>query len=185
MLRQSYLPLFLWAEVVSTICYMQNRSIIHRRCFVLNDKENLNKFSPKADEGIFIGYSQTSAAYKVYLNKSKIVVESVNVTFDEELSFEQNSSEPVLTGVLASGQISPELAVNVLGSNKASEELNDNQPITSEVSSESAIPIQDEIQVQTPTPSVEVVHVNEELEVSKSVGSTATTTHQTENVQLT
>ncbi|KAI3746570.1 hypothetical protein L6452_09004 [Arctium lappa] len=77
-------------------------------CFVLNDKEKLNKFSLKSDEGIFIGYSQTSAAYRVYLKKSKIVVESVNVTFDEELASAQDSSEPVITGVLASGQISPE-----------------------------------------------------------------------------
>ncbi|KAI3715154.1 hypothetical protein L6452_22124 [Arctium lappa] len=216
MLSQSDLPLFLWAEDVSTACYTQTRSIIHRRfgktpyaqinnripsikhfhifrckCFVLNDKENLNKLCPKAEEGIFISYSQTSAAYRVYLKKLKIEVESVNVTFDEELAFEQNSSEPVLTGVLASGQNSPEPAVNVLDYDKAStstshlshldllfehfydeflgtkvtkpvviyraEELNDNQPITSEVSIESTIPIQEEIQVQMPTPSVEVV----------------------------
>ncbi|KAI3672667.1 hypothetical protein L6452_38764 [Arctium lappa] len=83
-------------------------------------KESLNKFSPKADEGIFIGYSQTSAAYKVYLKKSKTVIESVNVTFDEELASEQSSSEPVLTGVLASGQISPEPVVTVIDSDKPS-----------------------------------------------------------------
>ncbi|KAI3697709.1 hypothetical protein L6452_30806 [Arctium lappa] len=128
MLSQSDLPLFLWAEAVSTACYTHNQSIIHHRfsktpyalinnrtprikhfhvfgcrCFVLNDRENLNKFGPKADEGIFIGYSQTSVAYRVYLKKSKTVIESVNVTFDEEVASEQSSSEPVLTGVLASG----------------------------------------------------------------------------------
>ncbi|KAI3718149.1 hypothetical protein L6452_19002 [Arctium lappa] len=130
MLSQSDLPLFLWAEAVSTACHTQNRSIIHRRfqktpyelinnrtptikyfhifgckCFVLNDRESLNKFSAKADEGIFIGYSSTSAAYRVYLKKSKTVVESVNVTFDEEMASDHFSSEPVITGVLASGQI--------------------------------------------------------------------------------
>lgn len=82
MLAHSDLPLFLWAEAVATACYTQNRSIIHCRfgktpyeimnnrkpnikyfhvfgcrCYVLNDKENLNKFSPKADVGIFIGYA--------------------------------------------------------------------------------------------------------------------------------
>ncbi|KAI3697849.1 hypothetical protein L6452_30947 [Arctium lappa] len=132
MLSQSDLPLFLWAEAVSTACHTQNRSIIHRRfqktpyelinnrtptikyfhifgckCFVLNDRESLNKFSAKEDEGIFIGYSSTSATYRVYLKKSKTVVESVNVTFDEDMASEQLSSEPVITGVLASGQISP------------------------------------------------------------------------------
>ncbi|KAI3747047.1 hypothetical protein L6452_09490 [Arctium lappa] len=133
MLSQSDLPLFLWAEAVSTACHTQNRSIIHRRfqktpyelinnrtptikyfhvfgckCFVFNDRESLNKFSAKADEGIFIGYSSTSAAYRVYIKKSKTVVESVNVTFDEEMASDQINSEPVITGVLASGQISPE-----------------------------------------------------------------------------
>ncbi|KAI3770821.1 hypothetical protein L6452_01966 [Arctium lappa] len=143
MLSQSDLPLFLWAEVVSNASYTQNRSIIHRRfgktpyalinnrtpsikhfhvfgcrSFVLNDGENLNKFRPKANEGIFIGYSQTSVAYRVYLKKSKTVIESVNVTFDEELASEQSSSEPILTGDLASGQISPEPVSNETNSEK-------------------------------------------------------------------
>ncbi|KAI3770134.1 hypothetical protein L6452_01256 [Arctium lappa] len=133
MLSQSDLPLFLWAEAVSTACHTQNRSMIHRRfqktpyelinnrtptikyfhifgckCFVLNDRESLNKFSAKADECIFIGYSSISAAYRVYIKKSKTVVESVNVTFDEEMASDQISSELVITGVLASGQISSE-----------------------------------------------------------------------------
>ncbi|KAI3718124.1 hypothetical protein L6452_18976 [Arctium lappa] len=145
MLCQSDLPLFIWAEAVSTACYTQNRCIIHRRfgktpyalinnripsvkhfhifgckSFMVNDKDNLNKFSPKADEGIFIGYSQTSAAYRVYLKNSKIVVESVNVTFDEEMAYEHLSSEPVITGVLAYGQISPTPVSCVTNYDKAS-----------------------------------------------------------------
>ncbi|KAI3746516.1 hypothetical protein L6452_08950 [Arctium lappa] len=145
MLSQSDLPLFLWAKAVSTACHTQNRSIIHRRfqktpyelinnrtptikyfhifgckCFVLNDRESLNKFSAKADEGIFIGYSSTSAAYRVYIKKSKTVVESVNVTFDEEMASDQINSEPVITGVLASGQISPEPVSTSIYSDNAS-----------------------------------------------------------------
>ncbi|KAI3669630.1 hypothetical protein L6452_40934 [Arctium lappa] len=117
MLSQSDLPLFLWAEAVSTACYTQNRSMIHRRfkktpyalinnrtptikyfhifgckCFVLNDRESLNKFSAKADKGIFIGYSSTSTIFRVYLKKSNSVVESVNVTFDEDMASEQHNS---------------------------------------------------------------------------------------------
>ncbi|KAI3770986.1 hypothetical protein L6452_02135 [Arctium lappa] len=102
------------------LCNRVSYGLPELKCFVLNDKENLNKFSPKDDEGIFIGYSQTSAAYRVYMNKSKIVVESVNVTFDEEMASDQISSEPIITGVLASGQISPEPAVKVSNSDKAS-----------------------------------------------------------------
>ncbi|KAI3734336.1 hypothetical protein L6452_13802 [Arctium lappa] len=95
MLSQSDLPLFLWAE-------------------------SLNKFSAKVDEGIFIGYSSTSAAYRVYFKKSKTVIESVNVTFDEDMASEQVSSKPLITGVLASGQISPEPVSSVNKSDVAS-----------------------------------------------------------------
>ncbi|KAI3681607.1 hypothetical protein L6452_36407 [Arctium lappa] len=132
MLSQSKLPLFLWAEAVATACYTQNRTIINKRfnktpyeiinkripninyfhafgctCFVLNDRDDLGKFSPKADEGVFIRYSQHAKAYRVYIKRTKTVVESVNVTFDEaaDMASEHLSSEPALTGVLASGQV--------------------------------------------------------------------------------
>ncbi|KAI3758643.1 hypothetical protein L6452_06211 [Arctium lappa] len=73
----------------------------------ISEHSNLNKFSAKADDGIFVGYSSTSTVYRVYLKKSKSVIESVNVTFDEEMTSEHVSSEPVITGVLASGPTSP------------------------------------------------------------------------------
>ncbi|KAI3669362.1 hypothetical protein L6452_40596 [Arctium lappa] len=154
MLSQSDLPLFLWAEAVSTACYTHNRSIIHRRCFVLNDRENLNKFGQKAEEGIFIGYSQTSAAYRIYMKSSKTVIKSVNVTFDEEVASEQSSSEPVLTGVLASGQFRSKLPKFVVVDR--SEDSMTNHPTTSDVSNELVPPVQKEAPVQTITPSVEV-----------------------------
>ncbi|KAI3729475.1 hypothetical protein L6452_18135 [Arctium lappa] len=78
----------------------EQNGVVERRnikCYVLNDKESLNKFSPKAEEGIFIGYSQTSASYRVYLMDSKIVVENVNVTFAEDMASDQFSLEPVIT----------------------------------------------------------------------------------------
>ncbi|KAI3746387.1 hypothetical protein L6452_08818 [Arctium lappa] len=196
MLSQSDLPLFLWAEVVSTAYHTQNRSMIHRlfqktpyalinkrtptikyfhifgcKCFVLNDKDSLNKFSAKADEGIFIGYSSTSTAHKVYLKKSNTVVESINVTFDEQMASEQLSSEPVITGVLASGSISPE---PVREQNKSygastSEDTSCNHPVTSEVITGRDPPVQSETQIQINTPTVEEVQDIAEPEVSVSV----------------
>ncbi|KAI5415607.1 hypothetical protein KIW84_040865 [Lathyrus oleraceus] len=54
------------------------------KCFVLNNgKENLGKFDSKADEGIFLGYSQSSKAYRVYNKRLHIVEESMHVSFDE------------------------------------------------------------------------------------------------------
>src|ERR1051325_9795024 len=52
--------------------------------FVLNNgKENLGKFDAKADEGIFLGYSQSSKEYIVYNKRLLTVEESVHVSFDE------------------------------------------------------------------------------------------------------
>ncbi|XP_010531594.1 PREDICTED: uncharacterized protein LOC104807865 [Tarenaya hassleriana] len=39
---------------------------------------------PRSDEGIFLGYAQNSAAYRVYNLRTKTVMESANVIFDEE-----------------------------------------------------------------------------------------------------
>ena len=53
-------------------------------CFILNNgKENLGRFDEKADFGIFIGYSLTSHAYRIYNKKLMTVEESVHVVFEE------------------------------------------------------------------------------------------------------
>ena len=51
--------------------------------FVLNTKDNLGKFDPKSDVGIFLGYSNSSKAYRVYNKRTLVVEESMHVTFDE------------------------------------------------------------------------------------------------------
>ncbi|GJU52033.1 retrovirus-related pol polyprotein from transposon TNT 1-94 [Tanacetum coccineum] len=79
MLIFSKAPIFLWAEVVATTCYTQNRSLIHTHycktpyelvhnkkpdltffrvvgalCYPTNDSEDLRKLQPTADIGIFL-----------------------------------------------------------------------------------------------------------------------------------
>ncbi|XP_059627686.1 uncharacterized protein LOC132270528 [Cornus florida] len=46
-------------------------------------KDNLGKFDAKSDEGIFLGYSSRSKAYRVYNKRTLVVVESIHVVFDE------------------------------------------------------------------------------------------------------
>ena len=58
-------------------------------CFILNDREQTNKFYTKSDEGIFLGYSLNSRAYRVYNKRAKTIMELVNVLVDYE---EANSS---------------------------------------------------------------------------------------------
>ena len=55
-------------------------------CCILNDWENLGKFNAKSDEGIFLGYSTTSQAYKVYNKRTKTVMECVNVEIDDAIT---------------------------------------------------------------------------------------------------
>ena len=56
------------------------------KCYILNDRENLGKFDAKSDEGIFLGYSTTSQAYRVFNKRTKIVMESINVKIDDALT---------------------------------------------------------------------------------------------------
>ncbi|GJU96775.1 putative ribonuclease H-like domain-containing protein [Tanacetum coccineum] len=132
MLIFSRAPLFLWAEAIATACYTQNRSIIHRRfnktpyelingrkpdisflhvfgalCYPKNDREDIGKLGAKGDIGFFIGYSADSCAYRVYNRRTKKIMETMNVSFDElsAMAFEQSSSKPGLQS-MTSGQFS-------------------------------------------------------------------------------
>ena len=48
-----------------------------------NGKDNLGKFDAKSDEGIFLGYSLQSKAYRIYNKRTMNIEESIHVTFDE------------------------------------------------------------------------------------------------------
>ena len=53
--------------------------------------KHLGKFSPKADEAKFIGYSLTSKAYSAFLINSKTSVKSINLSF--HYSFQETSEQ--------------------------------------------------------------------------------------------
>ncbi|GJR88273.1 retrovirus-related pol polyprotein from transposon TNT 1-94 [Tanacetum coccineum] len=116
-------PLFLWAEAVATACYTQNCSIIRLRqdktqyallhdklidlsffyvfgalCYPTNDSENLGKLQPKADIGIFIGYAPTKKVFQIYNRRTKRIIETIHVDFDEltAMASEHNSLELAL-----------------------------------------------------------------------------------------
>nr|GEY52680.1 retrovirus-related Pol polyprotein from transposon TNT 1-94 [Tanacetum cinerariifolium] len=135
MLIFSRAPLFLWAEAIATACFTQNRSIIHRRFnktpyelingrkpdisflhvfgalyYPKNDREDIRKLGAKGDIGFFIGYSADSCAYRVYNRRTKKIMETINVSFDElsSMAFEQRSSKPGLQS-MTFGQISSRL----------------------------------------------------------------------------
>ncbi|GJS19864.1 retrovirus-related pol polyprotein from transposon TNT 1-94 [Tanacetum coccineum] len=88
--------MFLWAEVVATSCYTQNRSLIHTRhnktpyelvhdkkpdltflrvfgalCYPTNDSEDLGKLQPTAYIGIFVGYAPSRKGYRIYNKRTR------------------------------------------------------------------------------------------------------------------
>nr|GEV40103.1 hypothetical protein [Tanacetum cinerariifolium] len=112
MLIFSHAPLFLWAEAIATACYTQNVPL-----FTDNDREDIGKLGAKGDIGFFIGYSANSVVYRVYNRRTRKIIETMNVTFDElsAMAFEQKSSRPGLQS-MTSGQISFELELTYASS---------------------------------------------------------------------
>ena len=60
--------------------------VFRSKCYILNDQENLGKFDAKSDEGIFLSYSTTSRAYRVFNKRTKTVMESINVVIDDSIT---------------------------------------------------------------------------------------------------
>ncbi|GJW28923.1 retrovirus-related pol polyprotein from transposon TNT 1-94 [Tanacetum coccineum] len=108
MLIFSKASLFLWAEAINTACYTQNRSLISLRynktpyelmhdkkldlsffhifgllCYPTNDNDDLGKLNAKADIGIFVGYTSAKKAFRIYNRRTRKIMETIHVTFDE------------------------------------------------------------------------------------------------------
>nr|GFB81580.1 retrovirus-related Pol polyprotein from transposon TNT 1-94 [Tanacetum cinerariifolium] len=108
MLSATKVPLFFWAEVIATSCFTQNRSLVIPRhektpyhiingrkpsvkffhifgslCYIVKDGENLDKMKEKGDACIFVGYSTQSRAYRVFNKRTRLIVETIHVNFDE------------------------------------------------------------------------------------------------------
>ncbi|GKA74808.1 putative ribonuclease H-like domain-containing protein [Tanacetum coccineum] len=131
--------LFLWVEAVATACYTQNRSLIQKRhnktpyellhdkkpdlsyldvfgalCYPTNDSEELGKLKPKADIGIFVGYAPAKKAFRIYNKRTRMIIETIHVDFDEltTMALEQFSSGP-RPKLLTLGTNSSGLASNI------------------------------------------------------------------------
>ncbi|GJT74135.1 retrovirus-related pol polyprotein from transposon TNT 1-94 [Tanacetum coccineum] len=138
MLSAAKVPLFFWAEAIATTCFTQNRSLVIPRhektpyhiingrkpsvkffhifgslCYIVRDGENLDKMKEKGDACIFVGYSTQSRAYRVFNKRTRIIVETIHVNFDElpQMASDHVSSDPVpqcSTTVLEQDSLSPD-----------------------------------------------------------------------------
>ncbi|CAJ2665853.1 unnamed protein product [Trifolium pratense] len=108
MLHAKNVPYKFWAEAMNTACYIHNRVTLRKgtattlyelwknrkptvkyfhvfgsKCYILADREPRRKLDPKSDEGIFLGYSTNSRAYRVFNSRTRTMMESINVVVDD------------------------------------------------------------------------------------------------------
>nr|GEV87547.1 hypothetical protein [Tanacetum cinerariifolium] len=113
--------LFLWVEAINTACYIQNRSLIRIRynktpyelmqdkkpnlsffhvfgalCNPTNYNDDLCKLDAKGDIGIFVGYAHAKKAFRIYNKRTRKIIETIHVTFDELIAI---ASEHFILGL--------------------------------------------------------------------------------------
>ena len=118
MINESNVSEYLWVEAVSTACYIINRvylrpltsktayeifngrkptvsyfHIFGCKCFVLKSGLNLGEFDERSEEAIFVGYSLNSKAFRVFKKSSKVIEESINVRFVENVDNYDSDNE--------------------------------------------------------------------------------------------
>ena len=114
------LPISLWAEATRTAVYIQNRcpyailkdktpeeiftgekpEVGHLRIFgcqvyIHVPKEKRTKMEPSGKKGVFVGYSETSKAYRIYIPGTRLIEVSRDVTFHEDSAFRRSRELPV------------------------------------------------------------------------------------------
>ncbi|XP_073137971.1 uncharacterized protein [Henckelia pumila] len=129
--------------------------IFGSKCFIHNNSKNhLTAFDAKSDEGIFLGYSSISKAYRVFNKRTLNVEESIHVIFDEDLTIDVATNTHQLSDLFQKIQLD-----------------NDNQD---ESEDEASPPTRT---LQSPKPEL-VDQVVEDLNIDQSVD-----THQTHTVE--
>ena len=68
------------------------------------DREKRQKFDAKGDAGIFLGYSRNSRALRVYNNRTKVIIESVNVKVLDQDQSESDEDEGTVRPTVANSQ---------------------------------------------------------------------------------
>ena len=113
------LPLSLWDEAACNAVYIQNRSphailgernpeevftskkpvVSHMRIFgtllyIHTPKEKRAKLEPSRKKGIFVGYSDNSKAYSIYVAGQRYIEVNRDMIFHEEAVFRQTKELP-------------------------------------------------------------------------------------------
>ena len=172
MLHNKKLPKSFWGEAVNTACHTLNQvyfrpdskktpyelwrgkkpvvkyfRIFGSDCYILRDRENLEKFDAKSDKGYFLGYSSTSRAYRVYNLRTKTVIESSNVVINDEVCLEAHSESttPVQDKPM---EVNDSLPVDYVGKHSDEELMVLNDAISMPSSPKPSTPVHETQQAQ-------------------------------------
>jgi len=114
------LSMYLWEETTMTTIYVHNRSphhilkdmtpeeafsgkkanVEHLRIFgcpvyIYISKDKRKKLEPSGKKGIFVGYSESSKAYRIYIPEQHEVEVNGDVTFNEKMAFKKSIEETI------------------------------------------------------------------------------------------
>ncbi|GJS66258.1 retrovirus-related pol polyprotein from transposon TNT 1-94 [Tanacetum coccineum] len=78
MLSASKLPLIIFGKPS-----IKHLHIFGCICYITRDGENLDKMKEKGDPCVMVGYSTQSKGYHVYNKRTRLIVESIHIKFDE------------------------------------------------------------------------------------------------------
>jgi hypothetical protein len=115
MIHDQSLSMFLWAKASMTTIYVQNRSphkilrnmtpeeaftgvkpevghfmIFGCPVYIHVPKEKWSKLEPSGRKGTFVGYSESSKSYRIYISGQRQIEVSRDVSFGEEVSFRKS-----------------------------------------------------------------------------------------------
>jgi hypothetical protein len=120
MMNDQNLSIFMWEEAAMTVFYVQNR-IPHRilknmtpkkafsgkkpsvehlgifgcHVYIHVPKDKRKKLKPSGKKGIFVGYSEPSKAYRIYVPGQQKFEISIDVTFDERIAFNKSIEDSI------------------------------------------------------------------------------------------
>jgi hypothetical protein len=114
------LSMYLWGEAAMTAIYVHNRSphrilkdmtpeeafsgkkpnVEHLRIFgcpvyIHIPKDKRKKLEPSGKKGIFVGYNESSKAYRIYIPEQHKVEVNRDVTFNEKMAFKKSIEETI------------------------------------------------------------------------------------------
>ena len=119
MLHDQDLPMYIWAKAARKAVYvhkctlhrvLENKTpeevfsrkkpeVSHPRIFgcpvyIHIPKEKRTKLDPSGNKGIFVGYSESSKAYRIYFLGFKKINISRDLTFDEDTAYKKSRKRP-------------------------------------------------------------------------------------------